>query len=256
MIDHYSVLGVHRNASHAEIRSAYIALVKVLHPDCRGPSSEGEPSLADLNLAYWTLRDIQRRAAFDRMIGSLVPPRRSGRPSMSPRGPWTSRPRRRRGSTYASKTMRRCGALLLIFAAAGGMMGTMAPQSVDWELVTWVPASGRPAPIDSGHSLGSDPVEDAATADLEAILSEAGVAGAAHYGRECFAELLRQPDPTLAEYCLAFERRSVERERTMVKRRADRRLVDERARSDSHEVVPGTLPDGPIRETIAAEVDR
>jgi hypothetical protein len=58
----YSVLGVNENASKKQIRSRYIKLAKLYHPDrFRG----GDEEIKIINLAYWTLHDDERRQEYD-----------------------------------------------------------------------------------------------------------------------------------------------------------------------------------------------
>ncbi|MEO6504684.1 MAG: J domain-containing protein [Terrimesophilobacter sp.] len=70
--DPYSVLGVPRGASQAEVRSAFRALVRSYHPDTRDPShASGAEPQADAQLrallaAYRILRDPTSRTAYDR----------------------------------------------------------------------------------------------------------------------------------------------------------------------------------------------
>ncbi len=69
--DYYSILAVPRDAPDAEIRRAFRALAKEHHPDSRGPAGSGESSQRDFRLiteAYETLRDPNRRAAYDREL--------------------------------------------------------------------------------------------------------------------------------------------------------------------------------------------
>jgi hypothetical protein len=61
-IDYYELLGVERDASPAEIRSAYRALAKAMHPDAGGTAG----AFRLLREAYETLVDPDRRGDYDR----------------------------------------------------------------------------------------------------------------------------------------------------------------------------------------------
>ncbi|MBN2371281.1 MAG: J domain-containing protein [Vicinamibacteria bacterium] len=61
--NYYVILGIARNARPEEIRSAYRALAKRLHPDHAG--NDGKELFQDLNEAYETLSDPERRRDHD-----------------------------------------------------------------------------------------------------------------------------------------------------------------------------------------------
>lgn len=67
-IDYYDLLGVERDATQAQLRSAYRALAKALHPDAGGTAG----AFRLLRDAYETLTDPVRRAEYDR--GDEPPP--------------------------------------------------------------------------------------------------------------------------------------------------------------------------------------
>ncbi|GIX61520.1 dnaJ domain containing protein, putative [Babesia caballi] len=60
--DYYSLLGVSRNASEAEIAKAYRTKAKKLHPDV-APGREEE--FKDINTAYEVLKDSEKRQQYD-----------------------------------------------------------------------------------------------------------------------------------------------------------------------------------------------
>ena len=70
MKTHYDTLGVTARAEDAAIEGAYKALIKRYHPDKRGPDAAADDEKAKaINEAYRILRDPEKRARYDRMIG-------------------------------------------------------------------------------------------------------------------------------------------------------------------------------------------
>ena len=63
--DYYEVLGISRNASQDEIRSAYRRLAFQYHPD-RNPEFDAEAKFKEINEAYEVLSRPDRRANYDR----------------------------------------------------------------------------------------------------------------------------------------------------------------------------------------------
>ncbi|MCR5876536.1 J domain-containing protein [Phenylobacterium sp. J426] len=68
MQDHYLILGVRRNATTAEIKSAHRRLLRRLHPDIAGDRPEAIEATAAINVAYETLRDPCQRALYDQAL--------------------------------------------------------------------------------------------------------------------------------------------------------------------------------------------
>ncbi|MDK1492413.1 molecular chaperone DnaJ [Sinorhizobium sp. 7-81] len=64
--DLYETLGVARNADEKELKSAFRKLAMKYHPDKNPGDTEAEKTFKDINEAYETLKDPQKRAAYDR----------------------------------------------------------------------------------------------------------------------------------------------------------------------------------------------
>src|SRR5689334_16566282 len=64
--DYYELLGVPRSASEAEIRKAYLKLAHKYHPDKTGGDKAAEEKLKEINAAYDTLKNSDKRAQYDR----------------------------------------------------------------------------------------------------------------------------------------------------------------------------------------------
>lgn len=62
--DYYEVLGIKKDASKSEIKKAYRNLAKKYHPD-RNNSSDAEEKFKEVQEAYETLSDEQKRKAYD-----------------------------------------------------------------------------------------------------------------------------------------------------------------------------------------------
>lgn len=70
-MDHYSVLGVARTASEAEIKKAYRKLALQYHPDKNKDDSQAEEKFKRLSEAYSVLSDAKKRREYDaRNFGS------------------------------------------------------------------------------------------------------------------------------------------------------------------------------------------
>jgi len=64
--NYYEVLGVSKGASADELKAAYRKLAIQYHPDKNSGDKEAERKFKEINEAYNTLKDDQKRAAYDR----------------------------------------------------------------------------------------------------------------------------------------------------------------------------------------------
>jgi len=63
--DYYKTLGVERNASAADIKSAYRRLARKHHPDVNPNNKEAEATFKQINEAYQVLSDPEKRKKYD-----------------------------------------------------------------------------------------------------------------------------------------------------------------------------------------------
>lgn len=66
--NYYEILGVKRGASAEEIRRAYLDLAKRHHPDKTGGDKKAEEKLKEINAAYDTLKNPDKRKQYDQQL--------------------------------------------------------------------------------------------------------------------------------------------------------------------------------------------
>lgn len=64
--DFYETLGVSKTADEKELKSAFRKLAMKFHPDKNPDDADSERKFKEINEAYETLKDPQKRAAYDR----------------------------------------------------------------------------------------------------------------------------------------------------------------------------------------------
>ena len=65
--NYYDILGVKKNASDADIKKRYRKLVRQYHPDV-SDDPDADSKIAEINNAYETIRDKDKRAEYDAML--------------------------------------------------------------------------------------------------------------------------------------------------------------------------------------------
>lgn len=85
--DYYETLGVARNATEQDLKSAYRKLAKEFHPDRNAGDKTAEQKFKDVNEAYEALKDPQKRAAYDQFGHAAFEGGMGGRPGGPGFGP-------------------------------------------------------------------------------------------------------------------------------------------------------------------------
>lgn len=75
--DYYAILGVDKNASADEIKSAYRKMAKKYHPDLNKDNPDAQEKFKEVNEAYEVLSDPQKKSNYDQ-FGSADGPQFSG----------------------------------------------------------------------------------------------------------------------------------------------------------------------------------
>lgn len=90
--DYYKILGVDRNASDADLKSAFRKLALQYHPDRNPGNKQAEEKFKEINEAYEVLGDKEKRARYDQLGTSYNNWQQRGAPGNFNWNEWTSAP--------------------------------------------------------------------------------------------------------------------------------------------------------------------
>ena len=76
--DYYEVLGIGKDASDADIKSAFRKKAKTCHPDLHPGDAAKEAEFKELNEAYEVLSDPDKRAKYDQFGHAAFDPSMGG----------------------------------------------------------------------------------------------------------------------------------------------------------------------------------
>ena len=90
--DYYRILGVERNATEKEIKSAFRKLALQYHPDRNPNNKQAEEKFKEINEAYEVLSDSEKRARYEQVGNSYSQWQQRGTPGNYNWNDWTSAP--------------------------------------------------------------------------------------------------------------------------------------------------------------------
>ncbi len=196
-LNHYDLLDVSKDATNLEIRSAYLRLIKERHPDREVQARRRIGSAAELNAAYWVLRDPVRRARYDDALQEeyrdwIYP--RSGAPA-----PLEPIPSRR------SRELLAAGALLAVITA---LVLFGQHQVAERERAAATAAlSQPPLRIRTPPWLPPDlkTLNDSSVAEAASAATKISPDEALEHSKSCFEEVAASRDLKILDYCVAFD---------------------------------------------------
>jgi hypothetical protein len=191
--NHYQTLGVSSDADAAQIRAAYVVLLKRHHPDQAKAREmpENGPPIERIIAAYRTLKDPASRARYDAALPRAAPP------PLATKNPSSAfvREFRRATSRWKLDPEAISYAVMLVIAAVGLHL-------VVSRLIQEPRASGKALPARSSLQ------EIDARTQLEAAVRNAGMmsrAEASNFSARCFAAAGRGRNPAATDTCIGFD---------------------------------------------------
>ena len=90
--DYYKILGVERNATEAEVKSAFRKLALQYHPDRNPGNKQSEEKFKEINEAYEVLSDPEKRARYEQLGDSYTNWQQRGAPGNFNWNDWANAP--------------------------------------------------------------------------------------------------------------------------------------------------------------------
>jgi len=213
MRDCYGILNIHRDAAAGEIRAAFLAKIKRIHPDV-APGGNTSDEAKDLLFAYRQLRDPTKRADHDRHLPHYA----AGRPQQLPPEPVRREApkRRRRGGPAHTRSPAEQWRLRRLRAGMSVFIGLTAAATFSFALIFLRPATSDAPPAGqvavAANAERTQPIRavlderlvDAAWTDLRELRARSGNDSVYAYLRQCLQEARRSSTASLVNYCLAF----------------------------------------------------
>jgi molecular chaperone DnaJ len=190
----YDILGVSRSASQAEIRGAYLRLIKQYHPDSTGLGSS-EPDFATLiNRCYATLKDPEARSRYDAVLDrspSLKPAHRAqGRSAAMPR------PRSPRSAGPVFGALAFVGVIALLMWMPTVQSPVQFAGTMGWPSQ----ASGS-----EGQEIGTPLPSRSRARQIADLARGSSFSSAERFSRSCFADARRSGNQAEIDSCVLFD---------------------------------------------------
>lgn len=224
MPNFYEILGVRRSASAAEIRAAYIALIKRHHPDAvQGRGEAAQADSKDINRAFETLKDTVRRAKYDDMLDAQAAgngpatrvwtaPRGQApsRPNPAPERAYRPVPAARYRDGRRPSAARKFWVAITLLSAIFGLILMRIVTDPTRDLGDPL-RTGPPPP--SSIARARPPLQPRIEAadvfdgvsDWQWVAANGELSDAVRYSRSCFIALADAPGFRLFDRCAAFD---------------------------------------------------
>jgi DnaJ-domain-containing protein 1 len=187
---------VSKDATNPEIRAAYLRLIKERHPDREVQGWAPSGSAAELNAAYWVLRDPVRRARYDDALEEEDRNwiyRRSAGPPLEPI------PSRRSRELLAAAALLAVITALVVFGQQqvaererAAATAALSQPPLRTRTPPWLPPDLK--------TLNESSVAEAASAATTMSPDEA-----LDHSKSCFEEVAVSRDIKILDYCVAFD---------------------------------------------------